>query len=68
MDSTTLFRLLDCGKFNNSEELIDHIRNNGYTSIVFNIVPFVELEVPEYEFYEIKTILDDNLEDYRTFD
>lgn len=67
MEETTLFRLIDIGKFTNPEELIDHLRNNGYRAFVTCYTPFVELEVPEEEFYEVKTILNDYDVDYIIF-
>lgn len=67
MEENYLFRILDCGEFNNSEEMIDHLRRNGYKSFVEHIIPFIELEVPEFEFYEVKTILDQYFVQYRVF-
>ena len=67
MNTPTVFRLLDCGTFNNSEELIDHLRANRYTFTMCSLVPFVDFEVSDEEFFEVKTILDDNQVDYRLF-
>ena len=67
MEETYLIRLMDSGDFNNSDELIDHLRNNGYRAFVAHYIPFIELEVPEEEYYEVKTILNDNRVDYRVF-
>ena len=67
MEETYLIRLMDSGDFNNSDELIDHLRNNGYRTVVTHIVPFVDLEVPEEEYYEIVTILNDHNIYFREF-
>lgn len=67
MEETYLIRLLDSGDFNNSNELIDHIRNNNYKAFVAHITPFVELEVTEDEYDYILTILNDHEVAYRIF-
>ena len=66
-NETWLFRILDNGDFNNSEELIDYLRDNGYRSFVAHITPFIDLEVYADEFYGIKHTLEDNNVDYRLF-
>ena len=62
-----LIRLMDCGDFDNSEELIEHLRRNNYQVNSVHIVPFIDIEVSEDECYEVETILRDNHVYYRVF-
>lgn len=66
-EETLLFRLLDYGDFDTSEDLLDHLRNNGYKCAVLHLCPFVELEVYAYEFFEVRTILLDHEVNYTVY-
>ena len=59
-NETWLFRILDCGDFSNSEEMIDFLRSAGYHSFVAHILPFIELEVYADEVYGLKSVLNEH--------
>ena len=61
------FRILDCGEFENSNDLIDSIRTNWYKTLVIHITPFIDFEVELSEYEEVKAFLDNHLVYYRVF-